>query len=167
MQVCLNCTHENREGVLFCEACGVMLGTLSAAETAKLDTGDVPTTLNWGTATFGAGTAIIFHVANFSKPIIFRQPVDTIALGRTDRDGGSVPDLDLTPYGALEKGVSRLHARIERVDNNIMLADLGSRNATFLNGQRVSSTQPRLLRDGDEIRLGGLAIRIYFRTPEG
>jgi ABC-type multidrug transport system ATPase subunit len=45
--------------------------------------------------------------------------------------------------------VSREHARLERTGNRWMLADRGSTNGTFVNGQRLS--QPRALEDGDRI----------------
>jgi hypothetical protein len=164
MQICPNCDHENLEGVLFCEACGVMLSAYSAAETSKLDeAGGIATSVNWGTATFDEQTSIIFHIENFSNPLIIHAPEEKIILGRQDQEGGAAPTVDLTPFGALEKGVSRQHALIERLESNVMLVDLGSRNATYLNGQQVNSSQPRLLRDGDEIRLGALSMRVFFR----
>jgi pSer/pThr/pTyr-binding forkhead associated (FHA) protein len=38
------------------------------------------------------------------------------------------------------------------------LEDLGSKNGTFLRGQRLAS--PAVLADGDEIRVGLVALRI-------
>ena len=35
-------------------------------------------------------------------------------------------------------------------------------NGTFLNGQRLVPNQPRILRDGDEIRLGHLVLYVRF-----
>jgi pSer/pThr/pTyr-binding forkhead associated (FHA) protein len=84
-------------------------------------------------------------------------------LGRADEVSGTSPDLDLTPYNALEKGVSRIHAAIRRGEDTLTLVDLGSVNGTHLNGQRLVPNQPRVLRDGDEIRLGRLVVHIYFR----
>ena len=55
--------------------------------------------------------------------------------------------------------VSRHHARILVSKGGATLEDLGSKNGTFLRGQRVSA--PRVLRDGDEIALG--RIRLAFR----
>ena len=49
-------------------------------------------------------------------------------------------------------GVSRRHARILISDGRATLEDLGSKNGTFLNGDRVAS--PRPLQDGATIRLG-------------
>jgi pSer/pThr/pTyr-binding forkhead associated (FHA) protein len=56
-------------------------------------------------------------------------------------------------------GVSRHHARIVLTNGSATLEDLGSKNGTHLNSQRVTSAP---LSDGDEIRLGKAAL--VFRT---
>ena len=58
--------------------------------------------------------------------------------------------------------VSRRHARITR-QGGYQLADLNSRNGTFVNGQPVTNG-PWPLRDGDEIVLGG-AVTLRFNDP--
>jgi pSer/pThr/pTyr-binding forkhead associated (FHA) protein len=55
--------------------------------------------------------------------------------------------------------VSRHHARILVSQAGATLEDLGSKNGTFLRGERL--TGPRALRDGDELCLG--RIRLTFR----
>ena len=86
---------------------------------------------------------------------------DKITLGRlSEAEGG----LDLEPYHAYEKGVSRIHAELHRVDEiMLMLTDMNSVNGTYLNGSRLIPSQPRIVRDGDEIRLGELTMLISFR----
>ncbi len=59
-------------------------------------------------------------------------------------------------------GVSRHHARILVRGSDALLEDLGSKNGTFVAGQRVTAAQP--LADGDRIRLG--TIVITFRIPQ-
>ena len=57
--------------------------------------------------------------------------------------------------------VGRFHARIvwDGVAHpQFLLADLGSRNGTFLNGQRVD--QPVLLGSGDVVRLGAIGPEV-------
>jgi pSer/pThr/pTyr-binding forkhead associated (FHA) protein len=48
--------------------------------------------------------------------------------------------------------VSRLHAVLENLGSSWSIRDLGSRNGTFLNGEKV--TAERVLRSGDEVRVG-------------
>jgi DNA-binding winged helix-turn-helix (wHTH) protein len=59
--------------------------------------------------------------------------------------------------------VSRRHARIVVTGGRAILEDLGSKNGTFLHGQRL--TQPASLDDGDTFRLGGLLL--VFRNSSG
>jgi DNA-binding winged helix-turn-helix (wHTH) protein len=58
-------------------------------------------------------------------------------------------------------GVSRHHARILINGDAAILEDLGSKNGTYVAGERV--TTPRRLTDGDQIRLGSVVVT--FQTP--
>ena len=53
-----------------------------------------------------------------------------------------------------EPGVSRQHAAIKGEPKGYWIADLGSRNGTFVN-EELLGREPRLLRDNDRIVLGG------------
>ena len=57
--------------------------------------------------------------------------------------------------------VSRRHARVTVDGSTVFLEDLGSKNGTFLGGQRVGTKMP--LADGDTIELGSIAV--VFRAP--
>jgi DNA-binding winged helix-turn-helix (wHTH) protein len=59
--------------------------------------------------------------------------------------------------------VSRRHARILISGSGAILEDLGSKNGTFLRGQRLKS--PATLADGDEIRVGVVDLRIRILEP--
>lgn len=59
--------------------------------------------------------------------------------------------------------VSRHHAEIQRERGQYTLLDRGSRNGTFVNGQRISGSH--VLRDGDEIQIG-LDFRAVYIDPE-
>ncbi len=58
-----------------------------------------------------------------------------------------------------ERQVSRHHVKIHREPGKFVLEDLGSKNGTHLNGQRVSGRA--VLQDGDEIQIA-LAVKIVF-----
>jgi pSer/pThr/pTyr-binding forkhead associated (FHA) protein len=51
-----------------------------------------------------------------------------------------------------DETVSRLHAVLENLGFAWSVRDLGSRNGTYLNGDRI--TAERVLRSGDEVRVG-------------
>lgn len=59
--------------------------------------------------------------------------------------------------------VSRRHARVMLTAEGATIEDLGSKNGTFLRGQRLAG--PALLADGDVIRLG--SVEITFRAATG
>jgi len=69
------------------------------------------------------------------------------------RDAGAAVCLDAS-------SVSRHHARIVVEGPRATLEDLGSKNGTCLNGERVWGT--RELRDGDAVRLG--EVQLLFRS---
>jgi DNA-binding CsgD family transcriptional regulator len=66
------------------------------------------------------------------------------------------------------EGVSRKHAKITiEKSGAATIIDLSSRNGTFVNGLRIETSA---LRDGDEIRIGPLVLRLRYvgarpRTP--
>ena len=53
--------------------------------------------------------------------------------------------------------VSRRHAELTLVEGRWMLRDLGSSNGTWVNGRRVMEAE---VAPGDELQLGGLALRL-------
>jgi len=59
-------------------------------------------------------------------------------------------------------GVSRVHAVLERFGDAWCVRDLGSRNGTFVNGDRVIGE--RALHSGDEILLGRLRLSFHAQT---
>ena len=61
------------------------------------------------------------------------------------------------------KAVSRRHARITVREDGAELEDLGSKNGTFLRGERIARPTP--LRDGDDIALG--SAHLTFRVLRG
>jgi len=164
MKTCPYCAHENREGVFFCEDCGhPFVGSqVATTQLAAEDQAQLRGRITWGTARFEHAASIVIRVRDHDEPINL-VPKDEILLGRSDSQSGLMPDLDMAPYGAAEFGVSRRHALIRRGEDTLMLVDLGSTNGTHLNGQRLTPNQPRVLRDGDEVRMGRLVFHIYFK----
>jgi SARP family transcriptional regulator, regulator of embCAB operon len=73
----------------------------------------------------------------------------TLALTSDRCTVGSSPEGELVID---DRSVSAVHALFERMNGVWFVEDLGSRNGTFVNGQRVVSRHS--IRPGDEIRLG-------------
>jgi pSer/pThr/pTyr-binding forkhead associated (FHA) protein len=61
--------------------------------------------------------------------------------------------------------VSRHHARICVSGGGATIEDLGSKNGTYLHGERISAAAS--LVDGDEIRLGSIPVTIRLLKAAG
>ena len=83
-------------------------------------------------------------------------------LGRSAEGQPIVPDVDLSSYNAYANGVSRLHAAIKLVKNQIVVVDLGSSNGTYLNGVRLSPYIETPVTHGDLIYLGKLKMQVLI-----
>jgi EAL domain-containing protein (putative c-di-GMP-specific phosphodiesterase class I) len=97
------------------------------------------------------GPALVFgsQVFPISRP--------RLVIGRGDQSSPTVPDLDLEPLDS-EHVVSRKHAELEYQSQIAILRDLGSRNGTFVNDQRLVAQEARHLSDGDSVRFGHIAF---------
>ncbi|GAB4554392.1 MAG: hypothetical protein OHK0023_24460 [Anaerolineae bacterium] len=84
-------------------------------------------------------------------------------IGRPDASEDHAPDVDLAPFGARDRGVSRRHAEIVVLNHQLHLCDLGSTNGTWLNGQLLYPRQYYKLQDGDLIQCGSLQMVLKLR----
>ncbi len=124
------------------------LSNMQERDTGRLALGSVPTRLRVLVLNTGRLTdwidGVVLHV------------------GRTDRSANVFPDIDLEADGGQNAGVSRRHVRISRQPDGYYLEDLGSINGSFLNRRRLSPGNPTELKDGDEVRLGNIVLRIVL-----
>lgn len=163
MNTCPSCKKDNRVGDKICVFCGTPLTLEGASTRAFSDTDFEEGRPQWGTARFNSRMRLIINERDSKDQHMFDlDENEELILGRLDPDTGEAPEIDLARYRAAEKGVSRRHAVIARRETALNLIDLGTPNGTFLNGQRLVANQPRVLRDGDEVRLGHLVLRITF-----
>ncbi len=162
---CENCGTANPEREAYCYACGHILpaGKEQVSTSALPDEPLIPQ-IRWGTAYFGEKTLLRIRVRD--QNALFEVGfTDELILGRTH--GGEIPDVDLSNYNAKDLGVSRQHVKLTRETATVMVQDLGSKNGTYLNGQKLMPYQPRVLRNEDELRLGRLTLRVSFcRAPD-
>lgn len=87
----------------------------------------------------------------------------SVVLGRMDMGNkGIQPDLDLSPYGATMRGVSRIHARLYMQNRHLYIVDLHSTNGTYLAGKRLEADTPTRLSNGAEVLLGSLLVQVAF-----
>jgi CRP-like cAMP-binding protein len=80
-------------------------------------------------------------------------------VGRKDPVTGIFPDIDLTPVDS-QRSVSRRHAKIYRRGSKFFFGEeIGTMNATFLNGKRLETGVPSEIKEGDELRFGVVVLR--------
>jgi len=120
-------------------------------------------TPKWGTAQFTKRKHLILTIDDSQEIFVFNaEEITEISIGRFDPTTNTSPDVDLLKFGGGEKGVSRKHAVIIRRDGALSVVDHNSGNGTYLNGQKLVANQPRILRNGDDLRLGNLKLRVSF-----
>jgi len=88
---------------------------------------------------------------------------EEITVGREDPSSGIFPDVDLTPYGGEDGGVSRRHARMLHIGDDYFVEDLQSTNYTKLDGQRLPAHVRERLEDGARLDFGRVAV-IFRRS---
>ena len=82
---------------------------------------------------------------------------DVTILGRSGEADIAIPG---------DRGVSKLHAQIETEASGYVIADLGSRNGTYVNDHPIGG-EPAPLLPGDRIRLGRSVFVFEGGEPEG
>jgi FHA domain len=163
--ICASCKHSEMDGTLFCSECGSRLwGDANTDETANFALGSDHHTDQIGSLiipTFAPPTSFSIRMTGAKDPILLNGKPEYM-LGRSDPKHNVEPDVDLSPYGGQQLGVSRRHATLVLTESGLSIRDHGSTNGTAVNGRVLAANQEWPLRDGDEIRLGKLAFNIFF-----
>jgi len=89
--------------------------------------------------------AYLIVLAGSAVGEMYKITKDETTIGR-----GSQADIQV-----IDEGISRRHASIRLSGETVVVADLGSTNGTFLNGEKVTT---HALRDGDKIQVGSTTI---------
>ena len=190
---CSECSHENMDGLEYCDACGAKLPAGTSAEpvpaapaaapvvapepsppaeasipTEEASSGatdTVPTPVPVSVPTPSAGT-----VQNAQLTILRGGTVGKVFPLQVGDNlvGRWDPDSGSFPEVDMEHDdpearISRKHALI-RVSDKITIEDIGSLNGTFVNrGRRLEPGSPAEVKDGDEIIVG----KTFFKVSVG
>jgi pSer/pThr/pTyr-binding forkhead associated (FHA) protein len=144
--VCSRCGHPNSEAANYCSSCGFDLHR-SLDETTE------------------------HHVIDFSE-IEHAEPITqaTFVVKRGAKAGSRYSvDKRVTTIGRHPESdiflddvtVSRRHAEVRHEADQIVIADVGSLNGTYLNRARIESS---ILRSGDEVQIG--KFKLVFLADE-
>ena len=106
--------------------------------------------------------AVLFSIRGLTERLMLR-PHTPVKLGRFEPIDRQMDEMDLTAYGAADRGVSRLHAAIHLEANQVFITDLNSINGTSLGGVKLVPGCATLLPSGSKVTLGRLLIQVNFR----
>lgn len=95
-------------------------------------------------------------LTNGAERIRFALDRERVSIGRS-------PENDIVLDN--EPTISRFHAVLERNGDRWLLRDLGSRNGTWLNGERVTDAMP--FESADEARIGDYVLRVQLQPELG
>ena len=144
---CPACGEEVEAGDAFCSSCGFELKAAPApAPEPAVEPPPAP-----------AGPRLVIAASGAEIPL---PAGDELLVGREDPISGIYPEVDLTPHGGEDGGVSRRHARIIVDGGSYFVEDLDSTNFTFVNKQKVAPKTRQPVNDGDEIRCGRVAMTL-------
>jgi len=164
---CLHCGKTNQRHEVFCYSCGQLLEPIKGAYDTRVLAEPASTALD--SEHFGPDSVLVLRVRGSTENYETRpQKSDhEIIIGRSTKGSVLAPDIDLTNKQASDLGVSRLHLsiRFDAEHSAVLVSDLGSANGSFINGQRMMAKEVRVLRHGDELRLGKLVLLASFRHP--
>jgi len=107
------------------------------------------------------GSEKLIHAASGMEFPLSTSSETTI--GHKDPITGIYPDVDLTPVDP-QHSVSRRHAKIYRRGSTFFLGEeIGTMNATSINGTMLETGVPARIHAGDELRFGLVELR--FAVP--
>jgi len=169
---CAQCGHVNPHGALYCEECfSLLLDTSSDPRrttlTLQATSQDIPIVAGKLRKLERAAhvgkldrRAIALYIGGRDDPLIVNL-TNQLLLGRASlSDNQSL--IDLSPFGARDKGVSRQHCKIKRGTLGVTVQDLGSSNGTWLDDVRLDPYRATLVASGAVLRLGSLELEIFL-----
>lgn len=149
---CPACGTESMPGQAFCDNCGASLTAPPPVQPPVPQPEPQPAPPVSGRPRLVAsGTGAEFDLTGKAE----------ILVGREDPVSGIFPDVDLTPHGGEEGGVSRRHAKLTAQGAQWLVEDLNSVNFTFVNSQKLNPGAPQPLNDGDQIRMGRVLLTFH------
>ncbi len=172
MIVCSNCKHINMAGAIFCSECGKPLAGSNPLTTQTINTEQVPETSQQRpehaaqsdpSTPVALNDWVTLHLLDTGQVLPLAER-NEFTLGRISEGQPIMPDIDLSPYQAYARGVSRLHAVLKREASHVFIMDLGSSNGTFVNGKRLDPNIDQTVANGDVIALGKLKIQILLKA---
>ena len=99
---------------------------------------------------------LVEHMSGIFESMTFAFAQNRVAIGRAVEN-------EVTLSNMLQR-VSRRHAEIRREAGCFWLVDVGSKNATVLNGQHLEAQRCYALQHGDRFQVGDYQIDFFLLT---
>jgi predicted component of type VI protein secretion system len=96
------------------------------------------------------------------------QPMSQPLIGRFDERGGTLGRSDTVTFTLPdpERTISRIQAQVLYRDESYWIENVSAANPILHNGRPLSSGMRVLLREGDELRIGGYTLRTAFEKED-
>lgn len=162
---CPFCLHEITFKPDQCPQCGQVLNAITTVWKTHDELPDMERPV-LPALQFATDTLYLYvsGLPNQSAISIRMRDKQAVVLGRATAKSFTSPLylVDLSPYEAFSRGVSRKHAYINYDGSGYTVEDLASSNGTWLNENRLLPRQPYPLHSGDYLQLGELLLFVYY-----
>ncbi len=167
MITCPTCGSQIPSQSTTCPVCGTIL----IESTAMLSDGLLPPGVDTSQELYSAhlgklteGQVAIYIENSFVPLIIDIRKGATI--GRSSLNSGEIaPTIAVNAFDAFNKGVSRIHVTLIYQNGQVMIVDEYATNGTWLDGARLDPMKPTPVKNGSEIVLSKLRVRIFLPAP--
>jgi hypothetical protein len=164
---CPVCKIENLSNARYCAFCNAPLDADKGVAPGSPILSELPALASGSSEP--ARLRLLLFMPGINRPIQVDGSREII-LGRNLEKGSGPqgePIVDLTPYEALDNGVSRQHVLVRPVEDGYEIRDMGSTNGTWLNQTRILPGRHYRLDGESEIRLGRMVLRMVVRIATG
>ena len=164
---CTNCHTKSKIDEIFCHVCGHLIDSGLGFHNTRNFADSDPSLIS--PEYFSTESLLILRIRDSGSYFTLhpQQHIHEVIIGRSSPDNVMKPNIDLINESAETLGVSRLHLAIQYIEESaiIMASDLGSANGSFINGQKLHHSEERILRHGDELRMGHLIMQVEYQHP--
>lgn len=160
---CSACGFENAADAVHCAQCGDALGSVTTMATPLGTSLDALQALTQPADL--SASEVLFLIAGQQDPVTITMSYETrqILIGRSV-GGEQPPDLDLAAFSDVATSISRRHVLLDFSEDRATATDLGSTNGSWLNENRLAAHMPRVLHNGDLLRVGQQFMFVYFAS---
>ena len=149
--VCPVCGADITPDQRFCGSCGAALAAATVAQPIEQVEPEA--------VVVSTGPYLQVVKSGAQIPLVL-QP--RLLVGRLDEVSGIEPEVDMTPHGGLDGGVSRRHAHLLYENGDWFVFDLDSTNGTRVNGKEIAPKTRVPLQDGARIEFGEVEVILHL-----